>query len=98
LRIYLDVLSDLIEKYEKANHPLTDLSQAQLLQFFIENRKTTPKEVAQATGLSVSVMSEILSGQMSLTLEHMQKFSEYFRVEIGLFLPKPNPRRAASNE
>src|SRR5262249_38713181 len=37
---YLDVLSDLVEKYESEHHPIPDASPVEMLQFLIEERET----------------------------------------------------------
>ena len=37
---YLDVLSDLVKKYEDEHHPIPDASPAEVLKFLIEDRNT----------------------------------------------------------
>src|SRR5260370_41041530 len=57
---YLDVLTDLVEKYEKDEHPMRRPSDAEMLRFLIEDRKITQSELAAATRIANSTISEIL--------------------------------------
>ena len=84
---YLDVLSDLIEKYESEHHPIPDASPVEVLQFLIEDRKTNQRAVALGSGMHVSTTSEILSGLRQMNLDHMRKLAAFFNVDIAVFLP-----------
>jgi HTH-type transcriptional regulator/antitoxin HigA len=53
---YLDMLSDLVEKYENEHHPVSDASPVEMLQFLIEDRKTNQRAVALGSGMHVSTM------------------------------------------
>ena len=53
---YLDVLSDLVKKYEDARHPVPDASPAEVLRFLIEDRDTNQRAVALGSGIAVSTM------------------------------------------
>src|SRR2546427_10799504 len=66
---YLDVLSDLVEKYESEHHPVPDGSPIEMLRFLIEDRKTNQRAVALGSGMHVSTISEILSGARQMNLE-----------------------------
>ena len=44
---YLDVLSDLVERYETEEHPMEDVSDADMLQHLIEAKGVTQAEVAR---------------------------------------------------
>src|SRR5262249_54512625 len=55
---YLDVLSDLVERYEDKHHPIGDASEAELLAFLINQRGVKQVEVARATGIAESTLSE----------------------------------------
>ena len=88
---YLDVLSDLVAKYESEHHPIPDSSPVDMLRFFIEDRKTNQRAVALSTGIATSTMSQILSGQRRMNLDHMQKFAAHFGVDVAVFLPQKKP-------
>ena len=85
---YLDVLSDLVEKYENTHHPIPDASPVEMLKFFIEDRNTNQRAVALGSGIAVSTMSEILAGRRRMNLEHIQKLAGFFKIDPGVFLPK----------
>jgi HTH-type transcriptional regulator / antitoxin HigA len=85
---YLDVLSDLIEKYETAHHPIPDASPLDLLKFFIEERGTNQRAVAIGSRIAVSTMSELLAGRRQLNLEHIRKLADFFKIDPGTFVPR----------
>jgi HTH-type transcriptional regulator/antitoxin HigA len=95
---YLDVLSDLVEKYENTHHPIPDASPVEMLKFFIEGRNTNQRAVALGSGIAVSTMSEMLAGRRRMNLEHMQKLAGFFKIDVGAFLPKPKPAKTSSSK
>jgi HTH-type transcriptional regulator/antitoxin HigA len=95
---YLDVLSDLVEKYENTHHPIPDASPMEMLKFFIEDRNTSQRAVALGSGIAVSTLSEILAGRRRMNLKHMQKLAAFFKIDIGVFLPKPKQPKTSSRK
>jgi HTH-type transcriptional regulator/antitoxin HigA len=85
---YLDVLSDLIEAYERVHYPISDVSGPSMLRFLIECRGITQSELAKATGFTVSTISEILNEKRGIGRKHLEAFSKYFHVGPGVFLPE----------
>lgn len=77
---YLDVLSDLVEKYEESHHPIPSAADAETLSFLIEQKDVTQAEVARAAGLSTSTLSEILSGKRTIPRFKIGRRAAYFRV------------------
>ncbi|HKI18800.1 MAG TPA: hypothetical protein VKA15_13020 [Isosphaeraceae bacterium] len=59
---YLDVLSDLVEKYEDEHEPLPPVSGAEMLRFLIESQETSQAKLSSDTGIAESTISEILAG------------------------------------
>jgi HTH-type transcriptional regulator / antitoxin HigA len=57
---YLDVLGDLIERYENDAHPMPPVSDADMLRHLIEAKGVSQTEVAEATEIAVSTISEVL--------------------------------------
>lgn len=82
---YLDVLGDLVERYETEQHPIGDVSDADMLEHLIEARGVTQAEVARGAGIAVSTVSEVLSGKRSLSRTHIAKLARYFGVDPGVF-------------
>ncbi len=83
---YLEVLSDLVEKYETEQHPMPDVSDADMLRHLIESRATTLSAIAAATGVAVSTISEILAGKRRLNRRHIGAFADYFHVSSAVFI------------
>jgi HTH-type transcriptional regulator/antitoxin HigA len=85
---YLDVLGDLVERYEDKAHPVPtdDLSDAEMLAHFIEAKGVKQVEVARATAISESTLSEVLRGKRQLTRGQIGKLAAYFGVGPGAFL------------
>ena len=84
---YLDVLSSLVERYEKERHPMPSVSDAQMLRHLIEAKNVTQVQVARATGIAESTISAVLAGNRRLNREHIEKLARYFHVGARAFLP-----------
>jgi HTH-type transcriptional regulator/antitoxin HigA len=84
---YLDVLADLAERYEETVHPIADVSSDEMLRFLLDQRDATQAEVAKATGIAESRISEALAGKRRLTLAQVEKLAAYFSVAPAVFLP-----------
>ena len=82
---YLDVLSDLVEKYEAEEHPMAPLSDAAMLRHLIEAKGVTQTEVAEKTGIDQTTLSLVLAGKRNLSRSHIARLSQYFGVEPGAF-------------
>jgi len=86
-RDYLDVLSGLVERYEKERHPMPPVSDAEMLRHLIEAKSVTQVQVARATGIAESTISAVLAGNRRLNREHIEKLARYFHVGARAFLP-----------
>ena len=82
---YLDVLSDLVEAYETKEHPIEPVSDAAMLRHLIEAKEVSQTDVANATGIAGSTLSEVLLGKRRLTRRHIGKLSHYFHVSPAVF-------------
>ncbi|HKI38178.1 MAG TPA: helix-turn-helix domain-containing protein [Gemmataceae bacterium] len=82
---YLDVLSDLVERYESAEHPQGPVSDADMLRHLIEAKEVTQADVAQATGIAESTVSAVLSGKQKLSRSHVGRLARYFAVSPAVF-------------
>lgn len=83
---YLEVLGDLVKKYETEHNPMPAVSDAEMLRFLIETRAVTLSTVATETRIAVSTISEILAGKRSLNRKHIEALARYFHVEPSVFL------------
>jgi HTH-type transcriptional regulator / antitoxin HigA len=84
---YLHVLSDLSHAYEERYHPMPEPTDYAMVRFLMEIKELSQAEVAKATGIAVSTVSEILSGKRAMTLGQMKKLAAYFHVSPAVFLP-----------
>jgi HTH-type transcriptional regulator / antitoxin HigA len=82
---YLDVLGDLIERFESEAHPMAPVSDAEMLRHLIEAKGVSQTEVSDATGVAVSTISEVLQGKRRLNRSHIGKFAKYFSVSPQVF-------------
>lgn len=83
---YLDVLTDMIEKYENIHYPAQDVSGVELLRFLLSEQGKPQAEVARELGMSPSTISEILSGKRNFGRKYIEVFSRYFCVSPATFL------------
>jgi HTH-type transcriptional regulator/antitoxin HigA len=82
---YLDVLGDLIERYEGEAHPMAPLSDAEMLRHLIEAKGVSQTEICRATRIADSTISEVLKGKRSLNRGHIGKLARYFNVSPDVF-------------
>lgn len=93
---YVDVLSDLIEKYEDVAIPEGPVSDADILAHLIEAKGVTQHKVALATGIAESTISSLLKGRRRLNRKHLVTLAAYFHVSPDVFLShEMHPRRRA---
>ena len=81
----LDVLGALVAEYEAAAHPLPPLPDAAMLRYLMEMHGLGPVQLAEATGIAVATLSEVLSGRRDLGREDIGTLARYFRVSPGAF-------------
>ena len=82
---YLDVLGDLVEAYEESAHPIEPASDAAMLESLLTDRGQTQLQVAAATGIANSTLSNVLHGKRQLTRDHIRRLAKHFNVDPGVF-------------
>jgi HTH-type transcriptional regulator/antitoxin HigA len=82
---YVDVLGDLIERFETEHIKIEPLSGVAMLLFLIENKGVSRAQVVKDCRIAESTISEILAGVRKMNRNHIAKFSAYFHVEPGVF-------------
>jgi HTH-type transcriptional regulator/antitoxin HigA len=83
---YLDVLSDLVEKYEDEHDPMPPVSGAEMLRFLIKSQGTTQARVASETRIAESTISEVLAGKRELNRKHIEALARHFHVSPAVFM------------
>ena len=82
---YLDVLTDLVEKYETDEHPMPPVSDAAMLRHLMEARGINQSKLAADVDIPVSTICEILGGKRPLTRRHIGVLAKYFNVNPATF-------------
>lgn len=83
--LYLDVLSDLVEKYETEAYPPEPVADAAMLAHLLEARGVTQAAFAKKASIAESTISAVLSGSRKLTRAQIGRISAAFNVPAGVF-------------
>jgi HTH-type transcriptional regulator/antitoxin HigA len=83
---YLDILTDVVEKYETETDPFPSVSEADMLRHLIEARDITQLKLATDTGIANSTISSVLSGRRGLTRDQVATLARYFKVSPAVFI------------
>lgn len=89
---YLEVISDLVERYEQDHHHIEDVTDVQMLAHLIETKGATQRAVAEATGVKESAISDLLAGRRSFNRNHIDRLSTYFRGSPAVFFPNESAK------
>ena len=81
----LEILSILIEEYDRKHYPLSPSQPHKMLAFLLEQRGLEPHDLWPVLG-SKSRVSEILSGKRAISKVQAKKLAEFFRVSADLFI------------
>ena len=84
---YLDILTDIVERYERVELPMPPVSDAALLRHLIDARGVTQSKLAADVQIPMSTISEVLSGKRRLNRNHIAVLAKYFGVSLAAFLP-----------
>jgi HTH-type transcriptional regulator/antitoxin HigA len=80
----VDIIGDLIEKYESHQHPLPDGSGVDALKFLMEQHGLKQGDLAEIG--SQGVVSEILAGKRELNIRQVRALSQRFGVSAATFV------------
>ena len=86
--LYLETLVQLVQAYEAEHHAIdtTGLTGLDSLKHLLEENQMNASDLARLLGVHPSLGSKILKGERSLTVAHIRKLAERFKVSPGLFL------------
>jgi HTH-type transcriptional regulator / antitoxin HigA len=82
---YLEVLSDLVHKYESTQHSVSPVSYAEVLRYLLEANQMAQTELARRSRIAGSTISEILAGKRKLSRRHIAALSRVFHVSPAVF-------------
>ena len=86
-RDYLDVLADLVEKYETERYPEPEVDPIAMIRELIAARGITQADVARETAIAESMLSAILKGKPPMGRKTIATLSRFFHVDPGVFFP-----------
>ena len=81
----LEMLSILIEEYDRKHYPLAPSQPFRTVAFLLEQRGLEPHDLWPVLG-SKSRVSEILSGKRAIGKAHAKKLAAFFHVPIDLLI------------
>lgn len=88
--LYLETLVQLVQAYEAEHYAIetSDISGLDSLKHLMEENKMNGSDLARVLGVHPSMGSKILNGQRSLTVDHLRKLADRFKVDPGLFIDR----------
>ena len=86
--LYLDTLVQLVQAYEAEHHAIdtSDISGLDSLKHLLEENGMNASDLARLLDVHLSMGSKILRGERSLTVDHLRKLCERFKVDPRLFM------------
>jgi HTH-type transcriptional regulator/antitoxin HigA len=81
----IDLLALLIEKWEDEHTTIEDSEPVELLEYLMQNRNINAGKLSEATGISKSVLSDILNYKRGFSKEVIRKLAEFFSVRQEAF-------------
>jgi HTH-type transcriptional regulator/antitoxin HigA len=84
---YLELVGDLINEFEKDHVPQPEnASPVEVLRYLMEDNGISTRQMSRIVGKDESIVSKILKGERSITIEHARKLGHHFGVNPKLFL------------
>jgi antitoxin component HigA of HigAB toxin-antitoxin module len=84
---YLDMLSDVFEKWESEQLSIHEERGGALIKLVLESRGETGRDFAALIGVDPSLASRILNGTRNLTAEQISKVAKHYALNPGYLLP-----------
>jgi len=88
----IELLTLLVERYERADYPIPAADPASVVRFLIEQQNLTQRDLIPQFG-SESAASMFLAGQRNLTIGEVRKLSTRFKRPADVFILKAVPAR-----
>ena len=82
----IDLLATLIQQYEDQMLSIPTATPLEVLKHLIEESRLPKQAVAEQLGIAASHLSNILSGERQITIEHARKLGPIFGVSPRLFV------------
>lgn len=85
----LDVLSTLVEDYERKNHPVAQATPIETIKFHLDRLGWTQARLAKEASIQASHLSAVLNGRRQLTLTQIQKLSATLDIPADRLIENP---------
>jgi HTH-type transcriptional regulator/antitoxin HigA len=83
---YMDVLSLLIRDYESTIHTFEKPEGREMVRFFMQQHELKQRDMVPHIFETQSIVSEVLNGKKKLTIDHIKRLADHFKVKAELFL------------
>ena len=90
-KLYMEVLTLLVEAYENEHYPIGDASPVEVLTELMTANDLRQKDLVPEFG-SESIVSEVLSGKKLLNVHHIERLSRRFSVSPAVFFREAKRR------
>lgn len=86
--LYMETLVQLVQAFEAERYAIetADLGGLDSLKHLMEETHMNGSDLARLLGVHPSMGSKILKGERSLTVDHVRRLSEHFKVSPALFI------------
>jgi len=86
--LYLETLVQLVQAYEARHHAIdtADIGGIESLKHLLGENGMNASDLARLLGVHLSMGSKILKGERSLTVGHLRKLAQHFKVSPELFM------------
>ena len=81
----IELLTLLIEKYDKENYPINQLDPIQLLKALMKDHKLRSKDLVDLLSLSKGTVSKMLNYQKGLSKSTIRTLSDHFKLNQEAF-------------
>jgi HTH-type transcriptional regulator/antitoxin HigA len=81
----LDLISDLVEKYEVEHYPFSEVPPNEILKFLMEERELKQSDLL-GIFRSGGITSEVVNGKRSISKAQAKKLAEFFKASVELFI------------
>ena len=84
---YLDLLSDLYERWESTQYPIARARGAELLRLVLAERAENGTDLAKLLGVDASLAYRLLRGERRLTAIQIRNVADHYGLDAAALLP-----------
>lgn len=84
--VYLEALAILIEEFEMKTYPTPKSDPIDILKFLMEHSESRQIDLVPHIFETQSIVSDVLRRKKKLTVQHIKRLSERFKVDPELFM------------